>query len=107
MTDRCSTRRVVSIQLRTLRRTFASQGVTSRSVEKVGSLLRRGPSAQELLSGMSQNRIFPYQCLMELNLTDQTNFPVKNILRALEANNDIPPLEAFPRSHQVSWVLRT
>ncbi|KJA29706.1 hypothetical protein HYPSUDRAFT_31686 [Hypholoma sublateritium FD-334 SS-4] len=26
----------------------------------------------------------------------------KNILRALEANNDIPPLEAFPRSHQVT-----
>jgi len=26
----------------------------------------------------------------------------KNILRALEANNDIPPLAAFPRSHQVT-----
>ncbi|KAF9534585.1 hypothetical protein CPB83DRAFT_866015 [Crepidotus variabilis] len=27
----------------------------------------------------------------------------KNILRALEANNDIPPLSAYPRSHQVTF----
>ncbi|TFK43889.1 hypothetical protein BDQ12DRAFT_675750 [Crucibulum laeve] len=27
----------------------------------------------------------------------------KNILRALEANNDIPPLSAYPRSHQVTY----
>ncbi|KAF8961117.1 hypothetical protein BDZ97DRAFT_1664852 [Flammula alnicola] len=27
----------------------------------------------------------------------------KSILRALEANNDIPPLSAFPRSHQVTF----
>ncbi|KAF8165689.1 hypothetical protein B0H34DRAFT_690045 [Crassisporium funariophilum] len=26
----------------------------------------------------------------------------KNVLRALEANNDIPPLSAYPRSHQVT-----
>ncbi|PFH50136.1 hypothetical protein AMATHDRAFT_75767 [Amanita thiersii Skay4041] len=27
----------------------------------------------------------------------------KNILRALQANSDIPPLSAFPRSHQVTY----
>ena len=39
----------------------------------------------------------------------------KNILRALDANHDIPPLSAYPRSHQVrlsfgtgnSWMLHT
>lgn len=27
----------------------------------------------------------------------------KNVLRALEANNDIPPLSSYPRSHQVTY----
>ena len=28
----------------------------------------------------------------------------KNILRALDANQDIPPLTAYPRSHQVRCI---
>ena len=27
----------------------------------------------------------------------------KNILRALDANTDIPPLSVYPRSHQVTY----
>jgi len=30
----------------------------------------------------------------------------KNILRALEANTDVPPLSAYPRSHQVRLFIQ-
>jgi hypothetical protein len=68
----------------------------------MGRLLCCRPSPQMLLPGkppLVQNHI---------SLTSKAQVKrislSKNILRALEANPDIPPLSEYPRSHQVHFV---
>ena len=46
-------------------------------------------------------RIHPYMHVLTLAQVKRISL-AKNILRAIEANPDIPPLSQYPRSHQVS-----
>ncbi|KAL8895799.1 MAG: hypothetical protein Q9207_008000, partial [Kuettlingeria erythrocarpa] len=77
----------------------------NRGVQEMGSLLYNQPPFQNLLQGTG-----PPQTIVpnSLNAADKTQLNSislsKNCLRALEAARaDMPPLEAFPKSHIVTF----
>ncbi|KAH0588010.1 hypothetical protein H2248_006748 [Termitomyces sp. 'cryptogamus'] len=76
--------------------------VTTRPVSKMGNLLCGWPCPQVLLPGKFLFCV-TLVCIRRIALQVKRISLSKNILRALDANTDIPALSLYPRSHQVTY----